>query len=270
MTVSMCRCPCRRCECFPDAVVTWEVARHHLQTVPVTPRPLFACPCQLCSALPAPPPITITSVCSHLRQEAPIRRAVVAGGDDGEPDDAGGDDDESAGSEAGGDDAECEGSDADAAGAAEQDDEQDDSWPEVPLSRVHVAIDKLSKQMIEAIGHGRISQTGADCSLAMMHDTLLALAPRAIQLAVPRDWRTLKTLAEMQEPAHWFEHFCPGTTKDPDHHLFSYEDRGDTRCPICKKNTRYKHGKHKHPARAALYYKFDWWVEFMYSIPEMA
>jgi hypothetical protein len=74
-------------------------------------------------------------------------------------------------------------------------------------------------------------------------------------------------VANATEPPHFFRHFCKGTKKDRDHHMFA-EDATDTECPICEENTRYDMtGK---ALREALYYELDDWCKRQCKLVETA
>jgi len=133
------------------------------------------------------------------------------------------------------DDADDDSGDEDEGDVADDDSEEEIDWMDPELSTVEDVVTRLAKQMLEGIGHGRFTQEGADCMLTMMHDTVLLLAHPSLRQAIPHDWRTLKGIAEMKEPAHWYEHFCPGTVKDKDHYLFNADNKSDEYCPKCKK-----------------------------------
>ena len=251
-------CPCKECECFPDRKLLNSTIQHHLRKEKTCMKYVFKCPCCKCNGLQ--PGVHIGQIDHHSR-------GVWNLDSDEDKDDAQEDLDGNAEMAGMYDDDEAPSDSSSDSGNDAEEDVQD--WADPDLDVVNNVLKMFAKQMLEGIGHARLTQEGTNFVLTVLHDTLLTLSTPALRLAVPRDYRALETIAEMEEPGHWYENFCPGTKKDRDHHMFDSGNPDDERCPICKKNTRYTLGKFKRPARMALYYKFDWWTRFMYGLPEM-
>ena len=149
---------------------------------------------------------------------------------------------------------------------SDEDSSDEDSGYESHLSWEFVQ-DKtreFAKQLLEAVGTGTLTMKGVDAVLKVLHNSLFKCVHESMVYLVPRDSRTLESIAGGDRPVCFQRHFCPGTQTDKDHFLFP-EDGTVTRCPICEEDTRFT--SQNKPARPALYYSLDDYLQRVFENP---
>jgi uncharacterized Zn finger protein (UPF0148 family) len=279
-------CPCNACEQVDTSKKPATVVKWHMRKEGITGA-TFTCPCPRCNYLKEPK--SIGTIMRHAEamttsdhdtdsnddhddihdEEQPLddMPADEESADDMPADEESADDmpaDEESADDTS--DAEHMLEDMSDAGNMSDDDnvpQPGDDWINPSLQQITDALSSFAKGMIEGIGQGRINQTGANFVLTLMKDTIMRYTAPGIREGLPSDWRSLKNIADLSEPGHWYEHFCP-----EDHHMFDADDLSDVHCPICEEDTRFLEGKYKRPAREALYYSFEDWVKTMYDHEE--
>ena len=149
---------------------------------------------------------------------------------------------------------------------SDEDSSDEDSGYESHLSWEFVQ-DKtreFAKQLLEAVGTGTLTMKGVDAVLKVLHNSLFKCVHENMVYLVPRDSRTLESIAGGDRPVCFQRHFCPGTHTDKDHFLFP-EDVTVMRCPICEEDTRFT--SQNKPARPALYYSLDDYLQRAFENP---
>ena len=166
-----------------------------------------------------------------------------------------------------------ESSDSEDVPAAEAEDSLEDSSDdsdadsEAPHSLSAVMHEFAIKMRRDLAHNGSLTNTTR--YLKTLHSTILTLVSPEIRNAVPKDARTLHTIAGKEnDPEYFFRDFCP-----EDHHMFSATDKKDIKCPKCaiKKpdecSTRYfRNGQ---PRRRAVYFELTSYVQRILSLPGM-
>ena len=210
-------CPCRCCQTLVHTAVRkrkLSYVRNHLTKDPGGHAFIFKCTCSRCLGQKD---ASIFTCKRHWDRDVANTHNSIADGTDSEDSDHGvvenSTDDES----------DRHPSDCESKGS-------EDGLPQCSSTN-------FARMMLAGIANDRITMGGTDFVLASLHDTILATAPPEIQMGVPRDWRSLKSLAGTIKLPHWYEHFCP-----KNHHRFKRDDPDDVRCPLCEADTRYKPG----------------------------
>jgi hypothetical protein len=125
-----------------------------------------------------------------------------------------------------------------------------------------LAVRQFSRLLIESIGNGRATVTGADTFLLILKETLYKYLPWEISMQLPVGMYQLSKMARVVSPASFRLHFC-----SKGHYTFDPLDPSEVYCPKCDDNTRYD-GRRR-PNLVVTYYELRDWIRTVLTIPEL-